>query len=100
MGCRKHKATSKTAFSDGRNTYERLYKCNFKRKKENNKMAIKNHYCSLRVKEDTKKLAKELSAKAGIPMKDFIQISLENRRDDNMDIIKENRRKLEFDFKI
>ena len=61
---------------------------------------MRNHYCSLRVKEDTRKLAKELSAKAGVPMKDFIRIALEKSRNDNVELTKERRKKLEFDFKF
>jgi len=63
---------------------------------------MKDHYFSLRVKERTRRLAKELSATAGLPIKDYLQRILEREKEETIEQT-QNRRKIEkkmgFDFK-
>lgn len=58
------------------------------------------HYKVIWVNEKTRKLAKELSGKSGVPMKDYIQLALEKSRNENLEILKERKKKIGFDFKI
>ena len=57
------------------------------------------HYSSIKVEEGTSRLAKELSAKAGMPMKDFVKLALEMSREQNADAFKK-RKQIIFDFKM
>ena len=49
------------------------------------------------VDESTRKLAKELSGKSGIAMKDYIKLALEKTKSERMEIKKRNN---VFDFKL
>lgn len=57
------------------------------------------HYCSLRVEENTLRMAKELAARAGMPMKEFVKLSLEMSREQNADAFKK-RKQIGFDFRL
>lgn len=60
-------------------------------------------YCSLRVPEDTRRLAKELSARAGMPMKDFVKAALEMSRKQSVEGFSERekaRKRFGFDFSL
>lgn len=54
------------------------------------------HYCSLRVEEETLRLAKEMAARQGISMKDFIRITLESNKEKNDG----KKKQIGFDFKL
>ena len=57
---------------------------------------------SIRVEEDTKKLARVLSARAGVKINDFIKQTLEDLKDENVELFKERRKhkqkKIGFNF--
>lgn len=55
---------------------------------------MKEHYAAIRVKERTKQLARELAAKNNMQIKDFIQLTLEMRQDEN------EKKKKPFGFKF
>lgn len=54
------------------------------------------HYCSLRVEENTLRMAKEMAAREGISMKDFIRITLETNKEKNNG----KKKQIGFDFRL
>jgi len=60
---------------------------------------MKTHWCNLRVDEETRKLAKEMAAKAGMPMKEYVKVSLEMGKEQNIDAFKK-RKQIIFDFRM
>jgi len=63
----------------------------------------KEHYCSLKVKEQTRRLARELSGKTGIPIKDYIQLALEKSKESSIEVFVEKKKKkngFNFDFRF
>lgn len=57
-------------------------------------------YSSLRVGENTKRLAKELSAKQGMPMKDFVHVALEMSEDQNAKAFAQRKKTQRFGFEL
>jgi predicted DNA binding CopG/RHH family protein len=56
---------------------------------------MRTHYCSLRVEEDTRKRIKELAAKAGMPMKDFVKEAFDIKEG-----FENEKKKVRFDFRL
>lgn len=55
---------------------------------------MKQHYCNLKIEEGTRKTIKELAARSGLSMKDFIKKAFDIKEDWN------EKKKIKFDFKL